>query len=211
MAPPSSDSMLPDRPCLWLAGVALLCAILAPIPGRAGEQDHSGHHVDRSPYERSQASYQVPDVSLKGRDGAPVLLAQALDSERPVLLNFIYTSCTTICPIQTATFAQLRRDLGASAAELRMVSISVDPEHDTPARLQEYAARFGADAEWAFLTGELDDIVRVQRAFDAYRDSKLDHAPITLLRAAGGSSWLRLEGFPAAEDLLREVRQLADR
>ena len=68
----------------------------------------------------------------------------------PLALNFIFTTCTTICPVMTATFSGLRRRLGSEAEELRMVSISIDPERDRPATLKAYAERFKAPAAWRF-------------------------------------------------------------
>ena len=153
-----------------------------------------------------------PDLTMDAHDGAQVDLASALDPAHPVFLNFIFTSCSTICPVMSATFAQARKDLGDEADAVRMISISVDPEYDTPARLKEYAGRFGAGSGsgsgWKFLTGHLSDVIRVQRAFDAYRDGKLNHAPLTFLRVPGKTQWVRLEGFPSAAELVREYRQL---
>jgi protein SCO1/2 len=90
-----------------------------------------------------------------------------------------------------------------------MVSISIDPDHDTPARLKAYAEKFQAGADWQFLTGTRADTLAVQRAFDAYRGSKMNHAPLTLLRASSGSPWVRLDGFASASELVAEVKKLS--
>jgi protein SCO1/2 len=87
-----------------------------------------------------------------------------------------------------------------------MVSISIDPEHDTPEALSAYAGRFGAGPQWEFLTGSLDDSIAVQRAFDADRGDKMNHAPMTLFRATPESQWVRYEGFATAADLAKEYR-----
>jgi protein SCO1/2 len=92
-----------------------------------------------------------------------------------------------------------------------MVSISIDPEQDTPAVLEAYRAKFDAGPQWKMLTGWLDDSVLVQRAFDVYRGDKMNHQPATFLRTRQGQPWVRLEGSATAADVLREYRQSQSR
>jgi protein SCO1 len=116
-----------------------------------------------------------------------------------------------VCPVLTATFSQVQAALGDERNALRMVSISIDPEHDTPARLAAYAAKFHAGPQWRFLTGSLSDIVAVQKAFDAYRGEKTSHVPLTFLRASPDAPWVRIEGFASAAELVREYHALLAR
>ena len=87
-----------------------------------------------------------------------------------------------------------------------MVSISIDPENDTPAQLKAYAQKFGADSHWTFLTGPVQDVAAVQRAFDVYDSDKMNHQPLTLLRTAPGTQWVRIDGFATPEQLAGEYR-----
>lgn len=105
----------------------------------------------------------------------------------------------------TATFAQMQRDLGESAEQVRLVSISVDPEYDRPEVLGEYAKRFGASGDWTFLTGDEADILRVLVSFKAHFGSKMNHQPLTLLHGPQSPSWTRIDGLASGEDLAREV------
>jgi len=101
----------------------------------------------------------VPDFALVERSGQHVTLAALRDLVW--VADFIYTRCHDTCPVQSATMARLQSDMG-DAREVRLVSISVDPEHDTPEALQRYAQRFGADPErWLFLTGDKAAIYRL--------------------------------------------------
>jgi len=174
--------------------------------------DHTGHehhqHMMTAPgYQRSQATYPVPDVTLFDQHGRKVSLPALLNTgDKPVMLNFIFTSCTAICPMMTAIFAKVQTQLGSDANRVLMVSVSIDPEHDTPAELASYAARFGAGPQWEFLTGSLNDSITVQQAFDAYRGDKMNHAALTLFRAAPESPWVRYDGFADAADLTKEYR-----
>jgi protein SCO1/2 len=159
-------------------------------------------------YQRSIESVTVPDITLLRMDGRRVSLRDELGANKPVMLNFIFTTCTTICPVMSATFSQVQAELGEERDGVRMVSISIDPEHDTPARLREYASRHEASDDWHFLTGSVEQIDAVQQAFKAYRGSKFNHAPLTFLRAPGDSRWIRIEGLVRAEVLLEEYERL---
>jgi protein SCO1/2 len=145
---------------------------------------------------------------LVDKDNNKIAIDEALATEEPVMLNFIFTTCTTICPVLSATFTQVQRELGDEAGQLRMISISIDPEYDTPERLRDYAVRFKAGPQWAFYTGTNDDIVTVQKAFDAYRGSKANHEPLTFLHVPGDPQWVRINGLASAGDVVREYRRL---
>ena len=154
---------------------------------------------------RSSTAVQLPAVRLRRHDGATVLLPAALGEDQPVLLNFIFTSCTTICPPMAQIFAATQEQLGARRTQVQMVSISIDPAHDHPARLREYAARFDAGPQWRFHTGSPADIDSVQRAFNVYRPDKMGHTPVTFVRARGARRWVRLDGFATPQQLIREA------
>jgi protein SCO1/2 len=155
------------------------------------------------------ADYTVPDLWLVRDDGQRVSLPKELDDGRPVVLNFIYTTCPGVCPIMSAVFTQFQDKLGAERAKVHMVSISIDPEQDTPGRLRDYARRFSAGPQWQHYTGTVAASVAVQKAFAAYRGDKMNHDPLTLMRPAPGQPWVRIDGFASALDLLTEYAALA--
>ena len=101
----------------------------------------------------------VPEFTLTERSERRVTRNDLLG--RVWVVNFFYASCLDTCPLQSAEMANLQRDL-ADSPDVRLVSISVDPDHDTPEMLRAYAQRFGADpGRWLFLTGEKAAIVRL--------------------------------------------------
>jgi len=151
---------------------------------------------------------EIPDLTFVRMDGTAVALRDELATDKPVMLNFIFTTCTTICPVMSATFEQVQRNLGPERESVRMVSISIDPDHDTPARLREYARGHDAGPEWHFLTGTPSTVEAAQRAFGAYRGNKFNHAPITFMRGLQDSRWLRVAGLKSAKDLEAELRRL---
>ena len=157
---------------------------------------------------RSIREYAIPAVRLVREDGNVVSLPEEMNDGRPIVLNFIFTTCSTICPMMSSLFAQFERRLGTDADQVHLMSISIDPEQDTPARLLEYARRFHAGREWQHYTGTLEASLAAQRAFDAYRGGKMSHTALTLMRAAPGKPWLRIEGFVTADELVRDYRGL---
>ena len=202
--------------------VSAACLLLASAPSGADDSMqmpadmHAHHHhmMDAPPpVSRTVSNYAVPQITLTRADGARVDFSKELNDGRPVLLDFIYTTCTTICPVMSQTFAEVQKRLGPDAAKVKMVSVTIDPEEDTPSRLTEYAKRFQAGPEWSFYTGAAEASIAVQRAFDVYRGDKMNHSPATFFRPAPDKPWVRLEGFATPDGVLAEVRapQVAQR
>ena len=153
--------------------------------------------------------YTVPPVTLLRDDGRRVGLVRELDDGRPVVLNFIYTTCPGVCPLMSAVFADFQSRLGDERSRVHMVSISIDPEQDSPARLRAYAQKFSAGSQWQHYTGTVASSVAVQKAFDAYRGDKMSHDPLTLMRLAPGKPWVRVDGFATGPELMERYLQLA--
>jgi len=184
----------------WI--LASLALVVWPCTAVRAEEGHKDHQAPAAQYARSAATYDVPGVVLVDRKGREVDLRGLLE-DGPVVLQFIFTTCPTVCPVLSATLQAAQDDL---PDDVRLVSISIDPEHDTPERLEEYAERFRAGPRWTFLTGAFDDVVAVEKAFDVYRGNKMSHEPLTFLQPAPGARWLRLEGFLSSAELVGEVR-----
>ena len=171
---------------------------------KCGGGDHSMHMqmLKNRNYKLSSRQYNIPDVTLIDADGHKTSLATLLSAEEPVALNFIFTTCKTICPVMTATFASMQSKLDqAQLKQLRVISISIDPEYDRPAELRAYADKFKASQSWVFLTGDSLDINNVMRAFEAYTGSKMNHQPVTFLRKSPQQPWLRVDGLASGKDL----------
>jgi protein SCO1 len=104
--------------------------------------------------------FQLPEFSLVNRDGRPVTLKSLAGA--PWIADFVFTRCPASCPLMTARLARLDRDLPRDLG-VRLVSISVDPENDTPQVLQRYAVSFNASDRWLFLTGDGPQIYRLSK------------------------------------------------
>jgi len=176
-------------------GAALMCTGLLAV-------------ATASAVSRSTVSYEAPDVTLVRADGKSVSLPRELDDGRPVLLNFIFTTCSSICPLTSRTLEEFQRKLGREASQVHLMSISIDPEQDTPARLSVYARKFHAGPEWQYYTGSVAASIAAQRAFDVYRGEKMSHTAVTLMRSAPGKPWLRIEGFVTPDELFDDYQKL---
>ncbi|MBL8341568.1 MAG: SCO family protein [Rubrivivax sp.] len=144
----------------------------------------------------------LPDVGLVTMQRRRTTLARELDTDDPLWLNFVFTTCSTTCSMQTAVLAALQDRLRREARRARFLSLTIDPDGDTPEQLSAFAARFGIQGPaWQFCTGRFEDLLLPQRAFDVYRGSKAAHPPVVLLRASRRAPWWRIAGFPTPENL----------
>jgi protein SCO1/2 len=136
-------------------GIVLGTALWLRVgPPQAGWSRASGDSVE------SLNQYgSVPDFALTERSGRTVGLDQLRG--KIWVADFIYTTCTDTCPLQTAMMAKLQQEY-IDKPEIQFVSFTVDPERDTPAVLTAYAAKHQADAaRWYFLTGQRDRMIRL--------------------------------------------------
>jgi len=141
-------------------------ALILELPGCAREA--------AGDYPASNGNNCLPDVSLIDQHGQAISLASL--KGKPVLIDFIYTSCASTCPVLTSKIAAVARELGpALGANVTIVSITLDPEHDGPAQLAAYAKSQAVDANsWLFLTGKPADIDQVLAAFKLRRTRESD-------------------------------------
>jgi len=198
-----------------VAATVLVAWATTPAPAMA-QDDHEGHgdhsaHTAAGLYtpERSVARYVIPRVTLVNQDRVEVQLDELLASDRPLLLNFMFATCTTVCPILSAGFSNLQRVLGDEASQVPLISITIDPDNDTPEVMKSYLKRCHARPGWQFLTGHRADIEQVMHAFEAFVPDKMSHRPLTFLRSPKDGQWVRIDGFISTADLVKEYRALA--
>lgn len=160
------------------------------------------------PYKRTLETYVVPDVTLLNQDGEEVQLKNYFETDKPIILDFIYCTCTTICPVLSVSFGYFQKNLGKDLDKVRLVSISIDPDNDTPELMKEHLQKYGAQPGWDAFTGKRDNIVQVLKAFDTYVANKMNHYPLTLLRGPGQKEWVRIYGMLSASDLIAEYEHL---
>jgi protein SCO1/2 len=171
-------------------------------PARA-EAEAAGAGTENVQEAHVASKMSIPDVELLDQDGRVVRFYTDLVKGRTVAVNFIFTTCTTICPPLGATFARLQRELGERAGrDVRLISISVDPATDTPERLKAWGAKFHAAAGWTLVTGRKPQVDELLRALGAASASPQDHTPTVLVGNDATGQWTRAYGLARPADLV---------
>jgi protein SCO1/2 len=150
-------------------------------------------------------SLQIPDVAVYDHNGKKLKFYSDLVKGRTVAINFIFTTCTTICPPLTANMSRVQQELGnAGARGIQLISITVDPVTDVPERLESLAQKFGAKPGWTFVTGSKSDIDLLLRALGAYVSDPAAHSPMVLIGNERAGYWTRTYGL-ARPSALRDL------
>jgi protein SCO1/2 len=137
-----------------------------------------------------------PNVTLTTQDGAPVRFYDDLIKGKIVAINLIYTTCKYACPLETARLAQVARLLGdRMGRDVFFYSITIDPDHDTPAVLKDYAAKYQAGPGWTFLTGKKDEIETISKKLGLYSEpdpkNPDGHQAYLLIGNEATGQWMR--------------------
>jgi protein SCO1/2 len=134
-----------------------------------------------------------------------------LVKDRVVAINFVFTTCTAICPSLTATFRRVQQEAAARRLKVQLISISVDPTTDTPERLKDFAAKFKAEPGWTFVTGEKTRIDSVLQALGAAVNNRNDHTPMILIGNAASNYWTRAYGLSSPVMIVDVLAEAAKR
>lgn len=178
-----------------LKALAILTLNLLPVAGLAAE---------------GRGNVNIADVPVLDQEGRPLRFVRDLVRGRVVAINFLFTSCTTICPPLAATFArvqELAREAGVE--EWQLISISVDPEVDRPARLKSFMTKFGAQPGWTFVTGSRRDIDQLTGSLGVPPGPKAAHSPLVILGNEPAGVWSRAYGLSPAPKIVRMLQHLA--
>ena len=208
--------------------MALVLALgLAPVCVTAGSADHEHHQHEAiaegeaDPHAHHKAMLNKPaeparstevdlrDLMLVDQDGRQVKFVSDVIGDRIVVMDFVYTSCTTICPVLSALFGQVQGKLGDHLGEdVILVSVSVDPTRDTPQRLKAYAARHQARPGWIWLTGPKTTMDDVLDGLGAYSPDFENHPSMVLVGDGRTGEWSRFFGFPSPDRIMDQVNAL---
>jgi protein SCO1/2 len=159
----------------------------------------------------SAALKYFTDVELLNQDGERVHFYTDLLKGRTVVIIPFFTTCTGVCPPMNATMAKLQKELGERVGkQIHLISISVDPVTDTPARLKEYAARFHAKPGWSFITGTKENVDWALYKLGQYVESKNDHSVIMIIGNEATGLWKKAYALTGPAELAKLVEQVAN-
>jgi protein SCO1 len=179
--------------------LAVAAALALLSLGTAGGQEPA-------PPPPSPAHQYFGDVKLVTQDGQEVRLYSDLLQGRTVVIDAMFTSCTGACPVMSRTFALIQEHLGDRLGkDVYLLSFSVDPVNDTPAKLKEYAARFDARPGWYFLTGPKENVESVLRKLGQWVESREGHQNLFLIGNDRTGLWKKAFGLAKPEEIFTIV------
>ena len=165
--------------------------------------------VDPSGPAGSPAERYFSDVELISQDGQKVRFYSDVLKNKVVVINTFFTTCTNICPPMNRNFEKIQEALGDRLGkDAFLISITVDPETDTPTRLKEYSRRFHARPGWLFLTGKKENVDWALYKLGQYVETKDDHTNIFIIGNEPKGLWKKAFGLAKAEELIRIVEDV---
>ena len=176
-----------------------------------GDDPHAHHRamVNKTAGEAKSSNIDLREHELLNQNGKSVRFVNDVIGDKIIVMAFVYTACTTICPILSAVMEQVQNRLGDSLGkDVAMVSMTVDPTRDTPQRLKAYAAKHKSKPGWSWLTGPKTVMDDVLTGLGAFSTNFEDHAPMVLVGDGQSGEWSRLFGFPNVDRIIETVNAL---
>ena len=189
----------------------VMALVTSPVSAQHDNHDHHTQHAKGAvkTVAAQRATFKLSETPLLDQHGRTLKFKSEALGERIAVIGFVYTTCTTVCPVVSAVMAQVQDKLGARLGrDVALVTVTVDPVRDTPARLKEYGAKLGSGAGWTWLTGPKPQVDEVLKVFGAYTPNFTEHPALVLVGDAKSGKWLRFYGFPTPEQLMAAVNEL---
>ena len=195
--------------------VYVLAALLAvPAVTMADEDPHAKHRamMKQKAQPADSVDIDLREQMLTTQHGDDVMFVSDVIGDNIVVMDFVYTTCTTICPVLSALFTQVQTKLGDDVGdEIWLVSMSVDPIRDTPQRMKAYSAKHRAGDGWLWLTGPKPAVDDVLTGLGAYTTNFEDHPSMVLIGDGRTGEWKRLFGFPNPDRIVQIVEELREK
>jgi protein SCO1/2 len=200
---------------LWLGGcMAAVWLSVSPLQmAHAHDLSHQQHPTATATQEAGPemalGRLVIPDVALVNQHGERVHFYRDLVKGRVVAINFIFTTCSTVCPVLGVQFSTLQELMGDRVGrDVTLISLSVDPVVDTPQRLKAWSERFDGGPGWTLLTGPKREVEALLKALHVFTPDKQAHTPTILIGNDATGTWRRTYGLvesAALADMLSEV------
>jgi protein SCO1/2 len=167
--------------------------------------------VARAEEPKSPSEKYFTDTELVNQDGKPVRFYSDVLKGKTVVIDVFFTTCTASCLVMNKSFEKIQEGLGEHVGkEVVLVSITVDPETDTPERLKVYAKKFNAKPGWMFLTGKKENIQTVLKKLGLYVEDKNAHSNLVLIGNDATGLWKKAFGLAEPEELLKVVESVTN-
>lgn len=194
----------------------LVLAVVATPATFAGDRSQaaSDHSKEFQAYTRRALREHFPNVALVNQDNKTLHFYEDVIKGKVVMIQFMFTNCERYCPMTTPNLVRVQKQLlSRGIHDVTMVSITVDPKHDTPEALKEYANKFHVQPGWQFLTGKKADIDLIRRKLGVYDpDDKVnEHMNVLTMGREATGRWIAIEALAKPDDILYTVLLLTPR
>ena len=191
------------------AALILLCAIaLVPAQEKPAKTGHG--HLHRPPEATAAKSMKVPDVEVLTQNGQKQKFYTDLVKDKVVIINFIFTTCKAVCPLMGTNFSKLQSALGERLGrDVFLISVSTDPETDSPARLKAWGEKFKAKDGWTLVTGRKEDLTTLLEVLRGDGPSRDFHSLSVGIIDDQKKLHRRAYGLEAPERVIQMIDELA--
>ncbi len=152
---------------------------------------------------------KFPNSKILNQDGKSVKFYDDLIKGKLVAINFVFSSCPTICPVMQVKFAQLQKEMKKAGVPVQLISVTVDPVTDTPVRLKKWGKQFGAGDNWTYVTGKKQTIDKILKKLEVFTADISDHASFIIMGSDTGGDWKRVNSLAGVEVLAKELTALS--
>jgi protein SCO1 len=187
------------------------CFAQAPAAPKAPPAPHDHSHMTKAAADASPAQKYFTDVELINQNGEKVRFYTDVLKGKTVIVNAFFTTCTSVCPPMNRNMERIQEALGDRVGrDVFLISITVDPEVDTPARLKDYAQKFHAKPGWVFLTGKKENLDWALYKLGQYVETKDDHKTIFIIGNETTGLWKKAFGMANLGELVQVVESVVN-
>jgi protein SCO1/2 len=191
---------------LFLAAATVRLAVCGD-----GKQKPPNPQTDFQAYTARTLRQHFPNIVLTNQDNKKVRLYDDVIKGKIVVIQFMFSNCERLCPMVTPNLVKVQKELEKqSPGTVSIVSISVDPEHDTPAVLKAYAKKFHVQPGWQFLTGRRQDIDWLRRELGLYypEDQQFEHMNMLTIGREPTGQWFTIRALNNPDVIAYTVRRI---
>lgn len=185
--------------------LVICCAIMQCVAAAPIQQGGGGS----PPQDKAYVKMTIPDSEVLDQDGKKLRFYTDLIKDKVVVINFIFTTCAYICPMQGSSFSKLQAELGERLGEdIYLISVSTDPLTDTPEKLKAWGERFGVKRGWTLVTGEKKQMDELLLALTGDTARIGEHSPIALIGSDKKGIWIRAYGLEGPKRMIEIISSL---
>lgn len=195
----------------FILALAMTAGLPAGLAASADSTAAATPATTQGSHEAAAREY-FTDLELVNQNGETVRFYTDVLKDRVVLINFVYTHCQDACPLITRKLRTARDMLDeAVSARVYFISISIDPEHDTPAALQEFATKFNVAVDnWVFLTGDKDKVNHIVKKLGQFTPEVEEHSTLLLAGNVRDRHWVKIPPTVPPVGIAEKLRLLAE-